>query len=148
MSVAPYRFDAYIASAKSDVERVSIIVQRLRSAGLKVASRDEIFLPGDPVLDRISSVMSESRTGLIVFSRASAADRWIQEEYKAFIRRSVELGRRFIPILIDDVNLPDFASNREPSDLRDADALDFKERIEKLVVAIGSDDVDQMSDPG
>jgi hypothetical protein len=147
MSVAPYRFDAYIASAKSDVERVSIIVQRLRSAGLKVASRDEIFLPGDPVLDRISSVMSESRTGLIVFSRASAADRWIQEEYKAFIRRSVELGRRFIPILIDDVNLPDFASNREPSDLRDADALDFKERIEKLVVAIGSDDVDQMSGP-
>jgi hypothetical protein len=145
--MAPYRFDAYIASAKSDAERVSIIVQRLRSAGLNVASRDEIFLPGDPVLDRISSVMSESRTGLVVFSRASSADMWIQEEYKAFIRRSIELGRRFIPILIDDVDLPDFASNREPSDLRDTDASDFKERIEKLIVAIEADDIYQMSEP-
>jgi hypothetical protein len=134
--VASCAYDVYVASAKSDAKRVSVITRALERAGLQVALRDRYFLPGDKVVDRVDSVIGNSRTGLVIFSRAAAADPWAREEYQAFMRRSIDLNRLFIPVLIDDVKVPDLAANREPCDLSDPEAPDYDERIARLVAAI------------
>jgi hypothetical protein len=74
----------------------------------------------------------------LVFSPPSIASGWIQQEYAALMQRSIQDRRRFIPVLIGDVELPGFAATRYYADFRNVSGAEYDRLIAKIVNALRS----------
>jgi TIR domain-containing protein len=133
---AVYVYDVFVSYSHSDLDWVTEFAARLESAGLRVA-RDEVFLrPGDVLVHAIEQAIRDSAHGVLVFSRASVASGWVQQEYAALMQRSIEGGQRFIPVVIDDVELPGFAATRYYADFRHVSAEDSDRLTSKIIEAL------------
>jgi hypothetical protein len=131
-----YVYDAFVSYAHDDQAWVTEFVARLEGEGLRVA-RDEVFLqPGDILVHAIESAIRDSAHGILVFSRSSIASGWVRQEYATLMQRSVEDGRRFIPVLIEDVELPGFAATRYYADFRNVTREEFDQLIAKIAKAL------------
>jgi TIR domain len=86
-----YVYDVFVSYSHNDLDWVTEFAARLESGGLRVA-RDEVFLkPGDLLVHAIEQAIRESAHGILVFSRASIASGWVQQEYAALMQRSIEV---------------------------------------------------------
>jgi hypothetical protein len=104
------KYDAFISYSHADKEWVTAFAERLQREGLKIAYDSEFITAGDLLVIEIEEAIRSSATGILVFSSASAASNWVKNEYATLMKHSIETGRRFIPVLIDDVDLPEFAA--------------------------------------
>ena len=131
-------YDAFISYSHADMEWVTGFTRRLTDEGLRVA-RDEVFLQlGDSVVHGIEQAIRDSAHGILVFSPASVSSDWVRQEYSALMRRSIEEGRRFIPVIIGDVELPEFAATRLAVDFRELGEDDYGPVIAKIAAALRS----------
>jgi hypothetical protein len=64
--------------------------------------------------------------------RRSVSSGWVRQEYSALMRRSIEAGRRFIPVIIGDVELPEFAATRLAVGFRELGADDYGPVIARI----------------
>ncbi|MFD1116152.1 CHAT domain-containing protein, partial [Sphaerisporangium aureirubrum] len=128
--------DAFIAYAPQDTTWVRWLADRLRAAGLTVAYKEVLESPGALIVDTIERAIGAAAHGILVFSRAALADGWVREAYQSLMRRSIEDQRRFIPVLIEDVELPEFAANRFHVDLSQADGPEADRRLADLIRAL------------
>ncbi|MEU4534579.1 TIR domain-containing protein [Streptosporangium sp. NPDC023825] len=128
--------DAYVSHAPQDAEWVRWLAGRLRAEGLEVTYGEVLRSPGAIVVEVVEQAIRDAAHGILVFSRASLTDPWVRLAYASLIRRSVEGGRRFIPVLIEDVELPEFAADRFHVDLSSADGHDHDRRLDELVRAL------------
>jgi hypothetical protein len=120
------------------MEWVTTFTQRLEAEDLRIA-RDEVFLqPGDILVHAIEQAIRDSAHGILVFSPASVSSGWVLQEYSALMRRSIEDHRRFIPVRIADVELPEFAATRLGADFRDADDRQYDREIARIARALRS----------
>jgi hypothetical protein len=62
----------------------------------------------------------------------------VQQEYAALMQRSIESQRRFIPVVIDDVELPAFAATRYYADFRHVTGAEYDWLIAKIAEALRS----------
>lgn len=129
-----HRYDVFVSYAADDAGWVDEFVGRLQERGVTVAR--DVLLPGDLRAHTVAQAIMDSQHGLLVFSRAALADGWISEEYEVLLQRSVTEGQRFIPVVIDDVPLPQFARTRYPCDFRRVSAFDYSRLIDKLLRAL------------
>ena len=131
-------YDAFISYSYADAAWVTGFAGQLADEGLHVA-RDEVFLRlGDDVVHGIEQAIRDSAHGILVFSRASVSSGWVRQEYSAMMRRSVEDGRRFIPVVIGDVELPEFAATRLAADFRGLGPDEYGPVIAKIAAALRS----------
>ncbi|MEW9534459.1 toll/interleukin-1 receptor domain-containing protein [Microbispora sp. NPDC049125] len=128
--------DAFISYAPEHVTWVRWLADRLRDEGLTVAYREVLASPGASIVETLERAIQGSTHGVLLFSRASLSDRWVREAYESLMRRSIEDGRRFIPVLIEDVELPEFAANRFHVDFSQVDGADADRRLAELVRAL------------
>ncbi|MDB5910589.1 MAG: Tetratricopeptide 2 repeat protein, partial [Massilia sp.] len=129
-------YDAFISYAPADGEWVRWFAGQLREGGLRVAYQEVLRSPGAPIIDTIEEAIRNSTHGILIFSRASMTDVWVREAYFTLMRRSIEGGQRFIPVLIADVELPEFAANRFHVDLSSVDGPEYDRRVDSLVKAV------------
>ncbi|MBG0816175.1 tetratricopeptide repeat protein [Planomonospora sp. ID82291] len=87
---------------------------RLETDGFRAALED--YLPGDIMVHRIEELIRASKHCLFVHSRAIENDPASADKYAALLTR-----RRFVPVLLDDVELGPFAASRHPLDFRGED---------------------------
>jgi TIR domain len=133
---AVYAYDVFVSYSHDDLEWVAEFAARLESGGMRVA-RDEVFLrPGDVLVHAIEQAIRDSAHGILVFSQASVASGWVQQEYAALIQRSIQGGQRFIPVIIDDVELPGFAATRYYADFRHVSGEEYNRLIDKITEAL------------
>ena len=131
-------YDVFISYSHDDFDWVSRFAERLESEGLRVA-RDEVVLkPGDVLTHAIEQAIRDSAHGILVFSPASVASGWVQQEYAALMQRSIEDRLRFIPVVIDDVELPGFAATRYYADFRHVSVAEYDHLIAKIAEALRS----------
>ena len=131
-------YDAFISYAHADMEWVTDFAGRLANEGLRVA-RDEVFLQvGDTVVHGIEEAIRDSAHGVLVFSPASISSGWVRQEYAALMRRSIEDGRRFIPVIIGDAELPEFAATRLAADFRNLAEGEHGVLIARIAAALRS----------
>jgi hypothetical protein len=129
-------YDVFISYSHDDLGWVTEFAGRLEHEGLRVA-RDEVFLkPGDVLVHAIEQAIRDSAHGILVFSPASLASGWVQQEYSALMQRSIQEGRRFIPVVIDDVELPGFAATRYYADFRHVSADEYDRLIARISEAL------------
>jgi hypothetical protein len=132
-------YDLFISYSRTDLAWVEELATRLGKEGLRVA-RDEIVLrPGTVLLHAIEQTIRDSAHGLVVFSPASVASGWVEQEYVSLMSRSIEREQLFIPVLIGSVtidDLPEFARTRYFADFRKATSARYDELVAKIVEAI------------
>lgn len=127
-------YDVFISYAPDDAEWVQVFAERLKRAGLRVAY--DVLRPGDVVVHTIERAIRDSAHGILVFSPAAQADKRVGQEYAALIQRSFEDGRLFIPVVIKDVELPEFARTREYSNFCGVDGPAYDRQITELIRAL------------
>jgi len=132
------KYDAFISYSHADKEWVTAFAERLQREGLKIAYDSEFITAGDLLVIEIEEAIRSSATGILVFSSASAASNWVKNEYATLMKHSIETGRRFIPVLIDDVDLPEFAAARYYADFRDSNAAAHDDLFHQVVEAVRS----------
>ncbi len=131
-------YDVFISYSHDDIDWVSRFADRLEREGLRVA-RDEVVLkPGDVLVHAIEQAIRSSAQGLLVFSPASVASGWVQQEYATLMQRSIQDRLRFIPVVIGDVELPGFAATRYYADFRHVSGTEYDRLIAKIIEALRS----------
>jgi hypothetical protein len=114
---------------------VRLLAARLRDAGLRVWLDEWVIRPGDDIYLSIERGLEASRVLVLCLSQAALRSAWVDLERSATLFRDPSnVGRRFVPLLLDDCVLPDtlrrykYIDFRTPSD----------EAIKKLLEACGS----------
>ncbi|WP_067488511.1 tetratricopeptide repeat protein [Actinomadura hibisca] len=129
----------FISYAPTDAAWVRALTPPLLEAGVAIAYDALVLGPGAVAVHRLEDAIRDSAAGLLITSRAALSEAWVREEYAALMRRSIEGGRRFVPVLIEDVELPEFAANRYCCDLRNADGEEFARRVSELARVLRGD---------
>ncbi|MFZ1752351.1 MAG: toll/interleukin-1 receptor domain-containing protein, partial [Caldilineaceae bacterium] len=103
-----YRYDIFISYSPADAEwALDWLLPRLTGAGLLVATPEESFRPGVPVLNETERCIRESRKIVAVLSRAYVADSAAEFEGLLVQHRDPTARlRRLIPIRLEAVDAP------------------------------------------
>lgn len=129
----PAPCDVFVSYSRQDAGWVDAFTARLRKEGIQVASDEVVRTPGGRIVHAVEQAILDSAHGLLVFSQASRSDGWVDLQYGSLIQRAAETGQRFIPVLIEDVELPLFAKNFFYADFRNATRSRYDQRINELV---------------
>ncbi|MFC6080633.1 toll/interleukin-1 receptor domain-containing protein [Sphaerisporangium aureirubrum] len=129
-------YDVFVSYSHDDKNLVKDLVERLGRRGVRVVRDEVVMRPGTPLVHAVEQAIRDAAHGLLVFSEASMASGWVTNEYYVLMQRSIENGQLFIPVLADDVPLPELARSRFYSDLRDVTGEVFDQRADALAEAL------------
>jgi hypothetical protein len=93
------------------------------------------MLPGDSLVDRIfEQGIGSASAFVIVLSHSSVVRKWVREELNAAIVSRIERGAKLIPVLIDDVQVPE--SLKSTVWIRIEDVDEYDEELATIVSAV------------
>jgi WD40 repeat protein len=103
-----FQFDVFLSHNSKDKPRVLKLAQRLKDAGLRVWFDQWIIKPGDDIYLAIERGLETARVQVLCLSPAALASDWVTlERSTVLFRDPANAGRRFIPLLLADCDLPD-----------------------------------------
>jgi hypothetical protein len=132
-------YDLFISYSHDDLEWVREFADRLKQEGLNVVSDEVVLRPGAVLLHAVESAIRDSAHGLLVFSPASVASGWVEQEYVTLMGRSIEHKQLFIPVLIGAVtidDLPEFARTRYFADFRRVSDEQYDKLVSDVAEAV------------
>jgi len=85
----------------------------LREQGHMVFLDQCVLKAGDELIARLEKALKNSQAGILVWSEASQDSDWVRREYQVMERQAARKeGFQFVPVKLDDSELPVFANNR------------------------------------
>ncbi len=118
-----FDFDVFLSHSSRDKPTVCALAERLRGDGLRIWLDIWEIRPGDMVGLRIEEGLERSRILVLAMSANSLGSDWVSlERHTSMFRDPTNTDRRFIPILLDDCEIPDilrqflYVDWRTPSD--------------------------------
>lgn len=103
-----FEYDVFLSYSSKDKEPVHALAERLRNDGLRVWLDKWEIKPGDLIPLKIQHGLEKSNTLLMCMSSAYFDSEWGKVEHNTLIFRDpTNLGRRLIPLLMDDCTPPD-----------------------------------------
>src|SRR6185295_2077954 len=113
-------FDVFLSHHSGDKPRVRRLAERLKAAGLRVWFDEWSIAPGEDIYLAIERGLEASRTLVLFLSPAALSSDWIHlERGTALFRDPVNAERRFLPVLLEDCDLPDALRRYRYVDLRE-----------------------------
>jgi hypothetical protein len=131
-------WDVFVSYGHGDAEWVHALAGNLHRRGLEVFLDVWEIAAGDRLTVRLEQAISATINGVLVVSPHSLGRPWVREEYEALLRQAVEQpGRRLVPVLYADAELPVFLANRLWVDFRNsATGPAYDAKVEELVRAL------------
>jgi WD40 repeat protein/RNase P subunit RPR2 len=127
---ADFQYDVFLSHNHADKPRVRRLAERLKAAGVRVWLDEWVIQAGDIIALKVDEGLEQSRVLLLCISPAALASGWVALERSTAIHRDpANAGRRFIPLLLGDCELPDtlrrykYVDFREESDGAFAEVL-------------------------
>jgi hypothetical protein len=130
------RYDVFISHAHADQDWVHVLAENLRNAGLEVFLDAWEIAAGDVLVHELDRGLRDSLHGVLVVSPASMTRPWVGEEYAVLLGKAVEQGRRLIPVLLEDAEMPPMLASRLWIDFRGAGGPLYEEQVRRLVRAL------------
>ncbi|WP_292436510.1 TIR domain-containing protein [Methylobacter sp.] len=122
MSTA-FSFDIFLSHNVNDKQRVRSLAERLRAEGFRVWFDEWAIKPGDDIYLAVEHGLESARVLVLCLSEHALASDWVRMERSTVLFRDPSnVGRRFIPLLLDDCKLPD--------SLRRFKYVDFRQEVE------------------
>ena len=134
-------WDVFVSYGHEDAGWVRVLAGNLHRAGFDVFLDEWELVGGDRVTGRLEEGIRGSANGVLVVSPHALSRPWVREEYEALLRQAVqEPGRRLIPVLYADAELPPFLANRLWVDFRGAGTTgpEYEARLGELVRSCGA----------
>ena len=125
-----FQYDVFLSHNAKDKPRVRKLAEQLKKAGVRVWLDEWAIKAGDIIALKVEEGLEQSRVLLLCISPAALASGWVAQERSTAIHRDpANAGRRFIPLLLGDCDLPDtlakykYVDFREESETAFADVL-------------------------
>lgn len=129
----------FVSYAHADAAWVRRLAENLHQSGVDVLFDEWEIGPGDVLIHALDAMLLASTDGILVVSPASMASRYVRQEYAALAQRAIEGGRRLIPVLLEDAELPPLLATYIWVDFRHADGPDYLARVAALVRALSGE---------
>ncbi len=118
-----FAFDVFLSHNAKDKPRVRRLAERLKAAGVRVWLDEWVIQAGDIIALKVDEGLEQSRVLLLCITPAALASGWVALERSTAVHRDpANAGRRFIPLLLGDCDLP--------STLRCYKYLDFRQETD------------------
>ena len=128
---APFAYDVFLSHNSKDKPCVRKLVERLRAAGLRVWFDDWVIRAGDALYLAIEHGLEASRTLVLCMSPAAFDSDWVGLERETVLFRDpTNRGRRFIPVLLADCDIPATLRRYKYVDYRDEGDAALRELME------------------
>ena len=125
-----FSFDVFLSHNKDDKVRVRRLAERLRVTGLRVWFDEWVIKPGDDIYLVVERGLETSRTLVLCLSSEALGSDWVGlERSTVLFRDPSNKGRRFIPLLLTDCDLPDALRRYKYVDFRQEAATAFEELL-------------------
>ena len=126
----PFQYDVFLSHNSKDKPRVRRLAARLRDAGLRVWLDDWMIRAGDIILLKVEEGLNQSRVLLLCMSPDAFGSGWVAlERSTAMHRDPANTGRRFVPLLLADCELPDTVRIYKYVDFRNEAESAFSELL-------------------
>jgi ADP-ribose pyrophosphatase len=112
------RPDTFLSYAHEDTDRAAAIGRLLGSQGVRVFRDVERIRPGESITTQLHQVMSTVDSAVAIISRSSADSEWVDRELRNLMDRRQHSNLALLPVLVDDVPLPDLIADVFTIDLR------------------------------
>ena len=135
-SIIPVKYDVFVSHASEDKEEfVKPLVEALEASGYKVWYDEFTLKVGDSLRRSIDNGLSNSRYGIVVFSKAFFDKQWTQYELDGLVNREMNGHKVILPIW--HLVSKDQVQNYSPS-LADKKAINSSlSTIEEIVEQLG-----------
>ena len=101
-------YDVFLSHNSKDKPWVRKLAEKLRAAGLRVWFDEWVLRPGDDIYLSIERGLKAARAQVLCLSPAALGSEWVTlERGTVLFRDPANAGRRFIPLLLADCDLPD-----------------------------------------
>ncbi len=130
---AGFQYDVFLSHNHADKPRVRQLAEKLKAAGLRVWFDEWTVKPGDDIYLAVERGLEMARTQVLCLSAAALGSQWVTlERSTVLFRDPTNAGRRFIPLLLADCDLPDTLRRYKYVDYRMEDAPAFRELLSCL----------------
>ncbi len=120
MAHSTFQYDVFLSHNRADKPRVRALAERLRSAGLRVWFDEWVIKPGDDIYLSIERGLEAARVQVLCLSSEALGSEWVAlERSTVLFRDPTNAGRRFVPLLLADCNLPDTLRRYKYVDFRE-----------------------------
>lgn len=110
--------DVFLCYAHEDGVRIQSIIRILEQAALSVFRDTNSIAPGESIAGSVVAAAVECSAAVVIVSSASAASTWVRRELSILLAQRVARDCLVLPIVIDDVPLPDSVRDLYCIDLR------------------------------
>jgi len=124
-----FEYDVFVSYAHVDASWVMDLAGNLERLGLRVWLDQWELVPGQLVATRLQEGLSRAATVVAVVSRRWVESGWCGEEFAAAVAGAATKGRPLIPVLLGEVELPEFIASRYYFDFRHVVARDEYEAL-------------------
>ncbi len=125
-----FAYDVFLSHNAKDKPRVRRLAERLKQAGLRVWFDEWNVGPGDIIALKVDDGLERSRALLLCVSPNALASGWVALERSTAIHRDpANAGRRFIPLLLADCDMPDTLRRYKYVDFREEAEAAFAELV-------------------
>ena len=116
----------FVSHRHADMEGAIAFATALRERGIDAWLDEWEVVAGDDFVVRMEEGLQSSDAGCVLLSAEGVGDGWMREELSVLTRRAVELGKRLIPVLLDDIPIderPPFLQIRHPATASEVDGI-------------------------
>jgi hypothetical protein len=107
-----FEYDVFLSHSSKDKDAVRELGERLEKSGLEPWFDEKQIRVGAPLADAIGKALEKSRCLLFIISKNSVKSDWAALEWNTAVSRDpMNREGRFIPLLLDDVEIPDMLSH-------------------------------------
>lgn len=125
-----FTYDVFLSHNQADKPRVRKLAERLKQAGLRVWFDEWVIKPGDDIYLAIERGLEVARVQVLCLSPQALGSEWVAlERSTVLFRDPTNKGRRFVPLLLAECNLPDTLRRYKYVDFRQETQPAFDELL-------------------
>lgn len=126
-----FQYDVFLSYSSRDRRAVQGIAERLRNDGLRVWFDQFVIGPGDLIPAKLQEGLHRSRCLALFMSPDAVSSDWtLLERSVILFQDPLNRGGRFVPILLEDCEIPPILIPYRRIDLRSDFAAGYRELLE------------------